>query len=212
MNFLGMGALVISVYKKIWCGTIQGCGTIYIISRINDKILRIVPQCSTIRGCSTNRVNTVFMCFQRPLSAHPVTCTNGPEPVMCTSICTILLWFHYLQFARHAAEMRPFQFSQVSQFIWCLDVTILLQSDIPAIRQHMVLELLKKSLVTIWPFNVQIMTNDVFNNSSTIPLIFSSNHHTMHTIAYMLYHYADIVFTCSHTYIYYILSCIDFPA
>ena len=57
MNTSGMGALVISV-QKIWCGTIQGCGTINIISRKKDKTLRIVPQCGTIRGCGTNRVNT----------------------------------------------------------------------------------------------------------------------------------------------------------
>ena len=37
MNISGMGALVISVYKKIWCGTIRGCGTINIISRNKDK-------------------------------------------------------------------------------------------------------------------------------------------------------------------------------
>ena len=60
MNTLGMGALVISVYKKIWCGTIQGCSTIKIISRNKDKTLWIVPQCGPIWGCSTNWVNTVF--------------------------------------------------------------------------------------------------------------------------------------------------------
>ena len=59
MNTSGMGALIISVYKK-WCGIIQGCGTIKIISRTKDKTLQIVPQCGTIRGCGTNRVNTVF--------------------------------------------------------------------------------------------------------------------------------------------------------
>ena len=50
---------VISVYKKVWCGTIRGCGTVKIISRNKDETLRIVPQCDTIRGCGTNRVNMV---------------------------------------------------------------------------------------------------------------------------------------------------------
>ena len=61
MNTSGMGALVISVYKKIWCSIIRGCNTINIITRNKDKTLWIVPQCGTIRGCSTNRVNMV--CF-----------------------------------------------------------------------------------------------------------------------------------------------------
>ena len=43
--------------QKIWCSTIQGCGKIKIISRNKDKTLRIVPQCGTIWGCGTNRVN-----------------------------------------------------------------------------------------------------------------------------------------------------------
>ena len=40
--------------RKIWCSTIQGCGKIKIISKNKD---RIVPQCGTIWGCGTNRVN-----------------------------------------------------------------------------------------------------------------------------------------------------------
>ena len=60
MNTSGMGALLIrKCLQKIWCGTIRECGAINIISRNKDKTLRIVPQCGTIRGCGTNRVNTV---------------------------------------------------------------------------------------------------------------------------------------------------------
>jgi len=55
MNASGMGALLISVYKKIWCSTIRGCSAINIISRSKDKTLQIVPQ------CSTNRVNAVIV-------------------------------------------------------------------------------------------------------------------------------------------------------
>ena len=47
--------------QKIWCGGIGGCSIIKTISRNKDKTLQIVPQCGTIRGCSTNRVNTVIL-------------------------------------------------------------------------------------------------------------------------------------------------------
>ena len=59
MDTTGMGTPVISVYKKVWCSTIRGCGTIKIISGNKDKTLQIVPQCGTIRGCGTIRVNAV---------------------------------------------------------------------------------------------------------------------------------------------------------
>jgi len=45
--------------RKVQCNTIWGCGTIRIISRNKNKTLQIVPQWGAIRGCITNRVNTL---------------------------------------------------------------------------------------------------------------------------------------------------------
>jgi len=63
INTSGMKTLVkISVYKRYGAVLFKGAwGTIKIISTKTDKTLRIVPQCGTIPGYSTNRVNTVII-------------------------------------------------------------------------------------------------------------------------------------------------------
>ena len=58
MNTSGMGALLISVYKKYGAVLFEGGVqlTLLIIPETRKKTFRIVPQCGTTRGCSTNRV------------------------------------------------------------------------------------------------------------------------------------------------------------
>ena len=56
MNTLGMGVLVISVYKKYGAVLLEGVVQLTLFPKTT---LRIVPQCGTIRGCGTNQVNTV---------------------------------------------------------------------------------------------------------------------------------------------------------
>ena len=57
---------ILQVWKHSWwaftksCGTIWGSSTIRIIPRNKNKILWIMPQCSTIWGCSLNWVNMVI--------------------------------------------------------------------------------------------------------------------------------------------------------
>ena len=55
MGISDMGILVASVYKRYSVVLFEGA--------VKDKTLQIVPQCSTIRGCGTNRVNSYGACL-----------------------------------------------------------------------------------------------------------------------------------------------------
>jgi len=86
--------------------------------------------------------NTNYTICQIFLRQNFLTCIRS------AGVCSDYVFVAPLQFARYAAKMKPFEFSQVNfatSDIWLLRV--ILQVTIPAIRHHMVLEVLKKSIM-----------------------------------------------------------------
>ena len=61
MNTSGMGVQVISVYKKYGAVLFEDAVQLTLFPKTRPKNFRIVSQCGTIRGCGTNRVNTVSL-------------------------------------------------------------------------------------------------------------------------------------------------------